>query len=196
MPGGHVVLHSGLLMAADSPEEIAGVLGHEIAHVTQRHSIRSIISSAGLFLLVQTLLGDVTGVVAVLANNSSFLLSRKFSRDFERESDNKGWDYLLAADIKPDGMITFFTKMQAEEKRLREKVKEATSIDMGNLTPEVLSTHPATEDRMKNLQSKWDKLDKKSGYRTFDLNYAQFKDSLRAKLHLKEETKSQKDKTE
>ena len=196
MPGGHVVIHSGLLMSADSAEEVAGVLGHEIAHVTERHSIRNIISSAGLFLLVQTMLGDVTGVVAVLANNSTFLLSRKFSRDFEREADNKGWDYLLAANIKPDGMITFFTKMQAEEKRMQEKVKEATSIDMGKLTPEVLSTHPATEDRMKNLQSKWDKLDKKSGYRTFDLNYAEFKDSLRSKLHIKEETKSQKDKTE
>lgn len=49
---------------------------------------------------------------------------------------------------------------------------------------------------MKNLQAKWDKLEKKSGYRTFDLNYAAFKDSLRAKLHLKEETKPAKDKSE
>ena len=196
MPGGHVVLHSGLLMAADSPEEIAGVLGHEIAHVTQRHSIRSIISSAGLFLLVQTMLGDVTGIVAVLANNSAFLMDRKFSRDFERDADNNGWRYLLAADIKPEGMITFFKKMQEEEKRLQEKVKEATSIDMSSTSLEVLSTHPATEDRMKNLQAKWDKLDKKSGYRTFDLNYAQFKDSLRAKLHLSEDTKPANDKKE
>ena len=196
MPGGHVVLHSGLLMAADSPEEIAGVLGHEIAHVTQRHSIRSIISSAGLFLLVQTMLGDVTGIVAVLANNSAFLMDRKFSRDFERDADNNGWRYLLAADIKPEGMITFFKKMQEEEKRLQEKVKEATSIDMNSTSLEVLSTHPATEERMKNLQAKWDKLDKKSGYRTFDLNYAQFKDSLRSKLHLSEDTKPANDKKE
>ena len=196
MPGGHVVLHSGLLMAADSPEEIAGVLGHEIAHVTQRHSIRSIISSAGLFLLVQTMLGDVTGIVAVLANNSAFLMDRKFSRDFERDADNNGWRYLLAADIKPEGMITFFKKMQEEEKHLQEKVKEATSIDMSSASLEVLSTHPATEERMKNLQAKWDKLDKKSGYRTFDLNYAQFKDSLRAKLHLSEDTKPANDKKE
>ena len=196
MPGGHVVLHSGLLMASDSAEEIAGVLGHEIAHVTQRHSIRSIISSAGLFLLVQTMLGDVTGIVAVLANNSTFLLSRKFSRDFERDADNVGWNYLLVADIKPDGMITFFTKMQDEEKRMKAKLKEATSIDLDAANLEVLSTHPATDARMKNLQAKWDKLDKKSGYRTFDLNYAAFKDSLRAKLHLKEETKPAKDKSE
>lgn len=194
MPGGNVVIHSGLLMAADFPEEVAGVLGHEIAHVTQRHSIRSILSSAGLFLVVQTLVGDVSGIVAVLANNSAFLLDRKFSRDFERESDNHGWDYLLAANINPQGMITFFTKMQEEEKRMREKMKEATSIDIDPGSLEFLSTHPATEERMKNLQAKWDKLDKKTGYHTFDLNYAAFKDSLRSKLHSAETGTARKEK--
>lgn len=192
MPGGNVVLHSGLLMAADSPEEVAGVLGHEIAHVTQRHSIRSIISSAGLYLVLQAMIGDVTSLVAVLANNSAFLLDRKFSRDFERESDDHGWDYLIAANIKPEGMITFFTKMQEEEKRMREKMKEATSIDVDPGAFEVLSTHPATEERMKNLQAKWDKLERKTGYRTFDLNYAAFKDSLRSKLHAAETEPDQK----
>lgn len=193
MPGGNVVVHSGLLMAADSPEEVAGVLGHEIAHVTQRHSIRSVISSAGLFLVLQTMLGDVTSVAAVLANNSAFLLDRKFSRDFERDSDNQGWDYLIAANIKPEGMITFFTKMQEEEKRLREKMKEATSIDLDTSALTVLSTHPATEERMKNLQAKWETLAKKAGYRNFDLNYAAFKDSLRAKLHSADKETDQKE---
>jgi predicted Zn-dependent protease len=183
IPGGHVVIHSGLLMAAEQPEEVAGVLGHEIAHVTQRHSIRSILSSAGLYLVLQAMLGDVTSVVAVLANNSAFLLDRKFSRDFERDSDNHGWDYLLAANIRPDGMITFFQKMEAEERRLREKLKDATMIDVDPGALEVLSTHPATEERLKNLQAKWDALDRKSGFHTFDLNYAGFKASLRAKLH-------------
>lgn len=194
MPGGNVVIHSGLLMAADSPEEVAGVLGHEIAHVTQRHSIRSIISSAGLFLVLQAMIGDVTGIAAVLANNSAFLLDRKFSRDFERESDNHGWDYLLAANIKPEGMIAFFTKMQAEEKRMREKMKDATTIDVDPGALEILSTHPATDERMKNLQAKWDKLEKKTGYRNFDLNYPAFKDSLRSKLHSAETETDQKDK--
>jgi predicted Zn-dependent protease len=194
MPGGNVVLHSGLLMAADSPEEVAGVLGHEIAHVTQRHSIRSIISSAGLLIVLQTMLGDVTSVVAVLANNSAFLLNQKFSRDFERESDNHGWDYLVAANIKPEGMITFFQKMKAEEERMRAKAAEASPIDVGEGPLEVLSTHPATSERMKNLQAKWDKLEKKTGYHTFDLNYAQFKDSLRSKLHAAEKESDQKDK--
>lgn len=183
LPGGNLVIHSGLLLAADSPEEVAGVLGHEIAHVTQRHSVRSVISSAGLFLVVQTLLGDATSIVAVLANNSAFLLDRKFSRDFEREADEQGWEYLLAANIKPEGMITFFQKMHEEEQRLRKKVEETTSVDTEGAVFKALSTHPATDERMKSLQAKWDKLQQKTGYRTFDLNYTAFKDSLRAKLH-------------
>lgn len=194
MPGGNVVLHSGLLMSADSPEEVAGVLGHEIAHVTQRHSIRGILSSAGLYLVLSAVVGDVSGIIGVLANNSAFLLDRKFSRDFEREADNRGWDYLLAANIKPEGMIGFFKKMEAEEKRLREKMKEATTIDVDPGALEVLSTHPATDERMKNLQAKWDKLERKTGYHTFDLNYAAFKDSLRQKLHAAETETDQKDK--
>lgn len=182
MPGGNVVLHTGLLLAADSAEEVAGVLGHEIAHVTQRHSIRTIISSAGLYLILQTVVGDASGVMAVLADNSAFLLNRKFSRDFEREADNHGWDYLIAANIKPDGMITFFQKMEAEEKRQR----EAGAIDVNPQALEVLSTHPATGERLKHLQSKWDQIEQKQQFRTFDLNYAAFKESLRARLRSSE----------
>jgi predicted Zn-dependent protease len=81
--------------------------------------------------------------------------------------------------------------MQAEEQRLREKAAEAAPIDMGE-SWSVLSTHPATGERMKNLQEKWGRLDKRT-YRTFDLNYAQFKDSLRAKLHAAEKARDQKD---
>lgn len=192
MPGGNVVLHSGLLMAADSAEEVAGVLGHEIAHVTERHSIRTILSSAGLYLVLSAVVGDVSGIIGVLANNSAFLLDKKFSRDFEREADNHGWNYLLAANIKPEGMVTFFAKMEAEEKRLREKMKEATSIDVAPGALEVLSTHPATDERKKNLQARWDKLEKKTGFRSFGLNYAAFKESLRENLHSAEPEKTQK----
>jgi predicted Zn-dependent protease len=193
LPGGNVVLHSGLLMAAESPEEIAGVLGHEIAHVTHRHSIRNILSSAGLFLVVQTLLGDVTGVIAVLADNSAFLMTRKFSRDFEREADNQGWEYLLAANIRPEGMIQFFQRMQEEEARQREKMSEASPVDLGTDSLQVLSTHPATQERMDYLRAKWEQLPADRTYRNFDLNYAAFKASLRAKLHATDTELDQKD---
>jgi predicted Zn-dependent protease len=178
MPGGHVVLHTGLLLAAERPEEVAGVLGHEIAHVTRRHSIRNIISSAGLYLVLSALVGDASGIVAVLADNSAYLLDRKFSRDFEREADDTGWDYLVQSDIEPRGMITFFEKMQAEERRQREK------SPMGGMEQalEAISTHPATQERIDRLERKW-RAAKPSGYRIIPLNYTEFKASLRSKLH-------------
>lgn len=181
MPGGNVVLHSGLLLAADTPEEVAGVLAHEIAHVTRRHGFRGIIGSAGLFLVVQTFIGDMSGILAVIANNSAFLLDQKFSRDFEREADEVGWDYLVQARIDPRGMIGFFKKLQEEEKRMME------DNPMGKLDGalSLLSTHPATEERIARLQAKAEAMGPAAGDspRTFALNYGEFKDSLRTKLH-------------
>ena len=183
MPGGNVILHSGLLLAAKSPEEVAGVLAHEISHVQQRNGIRGIISSAGLFLLAQTLLGDVTGVLAVLTDNGSFLLSRQFSRDFEREADDQGWEYLLASDIQPDGMIRFFEHMQEEEQKMQEKLKEVVPVDVGEGALQLASTHPATQERIDALQRKWQELPSDKKFRTFDLNFTDFQNRLRTNLH-------------
>ncbi len=183
MPGGNVILHTGLLLAAETPEEVAGVLAHEIAHVQQRHGIRGILSSAGLFLIAQSLLGDVTGLVAVITDNGSFLLSRQFSRDFEREADEHGWDYLLAADIRPDGMIRFFQRMQEEERKMHDKVQEVTSVDVSEGALQLASTHPATQERIDALQRKWEKLPSDEKFRTFDLNFTDFQNRLRADLH-------------
>jgi predicted Zn-dependent protease len=183
MPGGNVILHSGLLLKAGSPEEVAGVLAHEIAHVQQRHGIRGILSSAGLFMIVQSLLGDVTGLVAVLTDNGSFLLSRRFSRDFEREADDCGWAYLLAADIRPEGMIRFFQRMREEEKLMLEKLKDVVPVEVDGGALQLASTHPATGERIDALQSKLKDLPANKKFRTFDLNFADFQNRLRARLH-------------
>jgi len=179
MPGGNVVLHSGLLLEADSPEEVAGVLAHEIAHVTHRHSIRNVISSAGLYVVLSAIIGDASSLLAVIANNSAFLINRKFSRDFEREADNVGWSYLVKSGINPKGMIDFFEKMQKEE----DELLKDTPAEGANQVLSIVSTHPATHERMENLERKWKDLRKNSGFKSFKLNYANFKDSLRAKLH-------------
>ena len=151
IPGGHVLVHTGLLKTAQRPEEIAGVLAHEIAHVTQKHGFRKIIESAGLYLAVQTVFGDASGLVAVIANGSSFLLQQKYSRNFEQEADDVGWQYLIDAKIDPRGLIDFFTRLKALEGRAGE-------------FPAFLSTHPATEERIRRLEMKWEALPQKSGF--------------------------------
>jgi len=148
LPGGNVVVLSGLLTAAKRPEEIAGVLAHEMAHVTERHGFRKIIDTAGLYLLIQTLFGDASGLMSVIANSSEFLLRQKYSRDFEREADDVGWQYLVRAEVDPRGMTDFFRTLLEHEKA-------------GLTLPGLLSTHPTTEERIKRLEAKWEKMNPK-----------------------------------
>jgi len=158
VPGGHVFIFTGLLSAVKRPEQLAGVVAHEIAHVTRRHSMRNIISSAGLWVIISSLFGDAEGIVALLADGSQFLLNRQFSRDFEREADDVGWGYLVTANVDPRGMIEFFETMQAEQD------KTAAGRTANKLA--FLSTHPATDERMKRLRAKWDALPRKSGFKS------------------------------
>lgn len=147
IPGGNVVILTGLLETAETPEEVAGVLAHEIAHVTERHSMRQIVQSAGLWVLVSALFGDATGVAAVLTEGSQYLVRQSFSRDFEREADDKGWEYLLQARIDPRGLTRFFEHLK--------EIHQGTAL--GNSLA-LLSTHPATDERIRRLESKWAEL--------------------------------------
>ncbi len=144
LPGGNIVIHSALIQKAESPEEIAGVLAHEISHVTEKHGMRQIINTIGVFVVIQTLFGDFTGLLAVLTQNSGLLIRSKFSRDFEREADAKGFHYLVNSKIHPKGMIAFFKKILEEEKKI--------GINSEVLT--FISTHPGTEERIEKLKEK------------------------------------------
>lgn len=173
LPGGTVAIHTGLLLQADTPEEVAGVLAHEIAHVTRQHSLRSLIKSVGLYAIVQALIGDATGLLAVLADNAPFLLKQKFSRDFEREADEQGWNYLLAANINPEGMTSFFKKIKAEHEKRGSGMPEALDF---------LSTHPATDERIRTMEEKQKKLGKTGGFRELEINFKEFQNSVRSHL--------------
>jgi predicted Zn-dependent protease len=134
-PGGVVVVHAGLIRSADSAEEIAGVLAHEIAHAELRHSLKTMVKGMGLRALVAVALGDFSG--AALAEAAKNLTELGFSRDAEREADRDGLRRLVAAGIDPGGMVRFFEKLAREQ-----------SI----APPALLSTHPATEERIAELR--------------------------------------------
>jgi Zn-dependent protease with chaperone function len=127
MPGGFVVMHTGLLQLADTPEEIAGVLAHEVMHVEKRHSLKGMAKSLGLMATFTLVFGDLGG----LASIGNDLLGLKFSRDHETEADREGLKALVGAGLGPQGMASFFRKMAAQDK-----------LDLG-----FLSTHPASEER-------------------------------------------------
>jgi len=134
-PGGVVVVHAGLLRSADNAEEIAGVLAHEIAHAELRHSLKTMVKGMGFRALVAVALGDFSGTA--LAEAAKNLTELGFSREAEREADRDGLRRLVAARIDPGGMVRFFEKLAQEQ----------------SLTPPaLLSTHPATEERLAELR--------------------------------------------
>lgn len=143
MPGGVVVVHTGLINATKRPEELAGVLAHEVQHVEQRHSLEGMVKNLGLRAVWALVTGDLGGTLAGQA--AVQLTSLKFSRDAESEADDKGFDTLVKQGIDPSGMPEFF-------KTMSEKVADAPAAFM--------STHPLSEDRQKELAERVERLQK------------------------------------
>jgi beta-barrel assembly-enhancing protease len=141
LPGSHIVFNKGLLAKAKNWEEVLGVLGHEAAHVTESHHSRGVLSKVGVTTLLSLLLGDAAGLSGIIVEASSQLEQLTYSRGFEKEADDKGLEYLMKAKINPIGLKTFFETLEKEE-------KNTTKI------PELLSTHPSPDNRIKSLESK------------------------------------------
>ncbi|HKW24152.1 MAG TPA: M48 family metallopeptidase [Terriglobales bacterium] len=143
LPGGFFYVDSGLILAADSESELAGVMAHEIAHVAARHATRNA-TKAQIFNLASIPLVFVGGPigyavreVAGLAVPMGFL---KFSRDAEREADLLGLQYDYAAGYDPQAFVQFFEKLKAGEKQHQGRIAKA------------FSTHPMTGERIKRAQ--------------------------------------------
>ncbi len=144
MPGGNIVIHSGAILMAESAEELLGVLAHEMAHVTERHSIRAMVNSLGWFILVQVMLGDSSGLLAIVETAAPYVLEQQFSRGQERDADRVGMQYLVDANIDPSGMIRFFETLQREYADVAE-LEEGLSF---------LSSHPTTKERIQSLETR------------------------------------------
>jgi predicted Zn-dependent protease len=161
-PGGHVVVTTGLLKLADRPEELLGVISHEVAHVTQKHGIRKAIAAAGPFLIFQVFLGGGNrGMAGVVGGASDLLIRQSFSQDYETEADDLGWQALVAAKIDPRGMTGMFEKLEFYEHQ----------HEKGFGLPRAFASHPALEKRIARLEKKWRKLPEKMGF--LDLSAAQ-----------------------
>ena len=138
MPGGIVVVHSALLAKVANPTELAAVLAHEIQHIEQRHSLRQMITSLGWGALLALTLGDVSSVAALVAHQAGTLY---FSRDMEEEADRLGFQALLRARIKPDGMLGFFQTLE------KQQGETATAL------PAWVSSHPPTASRIARIRT-------------------------------------------
>ena len=145
LPGGFFYVNSGLILRAQEESELAGVMAHEISHVTARHGtkqatkgdIMQIASIPAMIFIPYSWAGYAMYQGINIAIPLTFL---KFSRDAEREADFLGLQYMYKAGYDPNSFVTFFERIQADEKRRPGTI------------PKVFSTHPPTPDRIESAQ--------------------------------------------
>src|ERR1700736_6330857 len=146
LPGGFFYVNSGLILHADEEAELAGVMAHEIAHVAPRHGTRQatkgeIIQWASIPLILLGP-GGWAGYGLYQGLNLAIPIGfLKFTRDAEREADYLGLQYMYKAGYDPNAFVSFFEKIEAEERR-----------HPGSI-PKVFSTHPPTPERVQKAQS-------------------------------------------
>ena len=136
VPGGHVYVHTGLIANADNAAELAGVIAHEISHVTARHSTEQITRQYGLSVLAGMVLGQDPNALAQIAAQivAGGTLAR-FSRQAEEEADALGIQAMAQAGYNPLGMATMFEELLEHRQGQPGRVEQ------------FFSTHPLTEDR-------------------------------------------------
>ena len=140
-PGGQVVILSGLLENAESPEELAAVLAHEIGHVAERHPMRGVLRQAGLGLVVGALVGDVSTLAVLAADLGKFLTLMSYSRKDEEAADAIAIDILNSSNIRGDGFISFFERLESEHP---EEAAEPLQL---------FASHPGHSERLAKIRA-------------------------------------------
>jgi predicted Zn-dependent protease len=165
LPGGQMVVYTGLIKNVESPEQLAGVLAHEMSHATLRHGLQQISQSLGVIAAIQLLVGDVGGLLAVGSQIAQQSVMTSYSRTAETEADIEGAKMLHAAKIDPKAMATFFAKLKHEH---------------GDIPGAIswLSTHPQHEDRIESINNYAESLDA-TDYKPLELDLAAAQEAIR-----------------
>src|SRR6266850_1533575 len=145
LPGGFFYVNSGLILRAQEESELAGVMAHEISHVTARHGTKNatkgeLMQMASIPLMILGPVGWAGYGIYQGLNLAIPLTYLKFSRDSEREADFLGLQYMYKAGYDPNAYVTFFERIQSDEKRRPGTI------------PKVFSTHPPTPERIEAAQ--------------------------------------------
>ncbi len=168
LPGGFVYINRGLIEMTDDESEVAGVVGHEMAHVTLRHGTHQL-SRSLLARYPLAMLGNAGGAAGAIGQLGSIGLSvafLKFSRDDEKQADIVGVQTMSKAGYDPRGMITIFQRLER--------------LGSGRGTPQFLSDHPNPENRMQRIEKEMSMLQTPRGGGNSPQLYIQARNRLRS----------------
>ncbi len=138
LPGGYVMVYTGLLEKLKTKEELAALLSHEVAHVAHRHSVRKLCRDMSTTVLLSVVLSNVGDATSILYANASSIYSLTYSRKYEEQADITGLKTMRGNHLDQQGML----RLMQELKKLDQKIK----------IPEFISTHPLTENRIRYVQ--------------------------------------------
>jgi Zn-dependent protease with chaperone function len=147
LPGGTVILTDELTAIAETDEEIAAVLAHEVGHVRHRHAMRQVIQSSAVGLMIATLTGDLFSAASMAAALPTMLVDADFSRDMERQADDVAVEYLTRKGETPDHFASILTRIEeAHAGRTGQDDSDGSGIT------DYFSSHPPTGERIARLR--------------------------------------------
>ncbi len=168
LPGGYIYINRGLMAYLSSEEELAAVLGHEIGHVTARHSVKQY-SQSQLFAILSTAIEINQGTTAGnLANLASDALLSGYGREMELEADNLGAQYIYQDGYSPEGMFEVLSVLKDQEIYSKEMAKKRGQEPASYHG--VFASHPSNDKRLKEILAQVENSYPKGPSRTTD-NY-------------------------
>ena len=135
LPGGHLVVYSGIINKIERPEELVALLSHESSHVNNRHSLKTIISRLSTTAAISLFTSDINGLSRGLIQNAQMLHSLSYSRGLEKQADDEGMKLMIENKINPVGMKWLMEDLQKSAKNVPSQLS-------------FLSTHPLTPQRI------------------------------------------------
>ncbi|TDJ68569.1 MAG: M48 family metallopeptidase [Planctomycetota bacterium] len=159
LPGGYITVFTGLILEAERPEQVAGVLAHEIAHVMHRDGLRRIAHSIGVWVGIELILGDAEGLQAIAKKLFTLATVNDYSQDQEREADAEGVRLMIAARLDPHALAEFFELLE----RKYGDVPDPLSW---------LSTHPLYGERVSAIETQVDELASEESWEPLGVDWA------------------------
>ena len=138
LPGGKIFIYSGIIDKMESYPELVALLGHEVTHVVNRHSLKSICRSAATSIFIASLFGDITGISSGILSQADQFKQLNYSRELETEADDNGLEIMIENKVDPQGMTDLLKLLKEQGAELPHYMK-------------YLSTHPDTESRISNI---------------------------------------------